>query len=122
MRRKENSRKANDECAIASVLEGGKCNVAMEKPVSMLTAAEKRVLALVSSAKTNKEIANTLGVSPATVKRHLENVLRKLDLRNRVEAAIYGLIANGCPHGSDSGCPLELWRKARDGVETKWAI
>jgi DNA-binding CsgD family transcriptional regulator len=122
MRRKENSRKANDECAIASALEREKSNVAMEKPAPMLTAAEKRVLALVSSAKTNKEIANTLGVSPATVKRHLENVLRKLDLRNRVEAAIYGLIANGCPHGSHSGCPLELWRKARDGAESKWAI
>ena len=87
-----------------------------------LTAAEKRVLALVSSAKTNKEIALALGISPATVKRHLENVLRKLELKNRVEAAIYGLAANGCPSGSSSACPLELWRKARDDADAKWAI
>jgi DNA-binding CsgD family transcriptional regulator len=87
-----------------------------------LTAAEKRVLALVSSAKTNKEIAFALGISPATVKRHLENVLRKLALKNRVEAAIYGLIVNGCPSGSNSACPLELWRKAKHDAAAKWAI
>ena len=49
-----------------------------------LTAAEMRVLNLISRAKTNKEIAADLGISPATVKRHLENVLRKLHLKNRV--------------------------------------
>ncbi len=87
-----------------------------------LTRAEKRVLALVSAAKTNKEIAVALGISPATVKRHLENVLRKLALKNRVEAAIYGLFAEGCPSGSSSACPLALWRKAKHDAETKWAI
>src|SRR5215510_6971723 len=89
---------------------------------SKLTAAEKRVLTLVSSGETNKEIAAALCISPATVKRHVENVLRKLALRNRVEAAIYGLIANGCPSGSSSHCPLELWRKANHEAERKWAI
>jgi DNA-binding CsgD family transcriptional regulator len=72
--------------------------------------AEKRVLNLVSQAKPNKEIAAILNISPATVKRHLENILRKLRLKNRVEAAIYGLITKGCPGGVDSQCPLELWR------------
>jgi DNA-binding NarL/FixJ family response regulator len=78
---------------------------------AQLTAAEKKVLALVSSGKTNKEIAFALCISPATVKRHMENVLRKLAVRNRVEAAIHGLIANGCPNGSRAACPLALWRK-----------
>lgn len=87
-----------------------------------LSAAEKRVLALVSFGKTNKEIAAALRISPATVKRHLENVLRKLAVRNRVEAAIYGLIANGCPSGSNSSCPLALWRKAKHDGEPKWAV
>jgi DNA-binding CsgD family transcriptional regulator len=77
-----------------------------------LTAAEKRVLNLVAQAKTNKEIAAALGISPATVKRHLENVLRKLHLKNRVEAAIYALIITGCPRGFDRQCPLELWHKS----------
>jgi DNA-binding CsgD family transcriptional regulator len=81
---------------------------------SKLTAGEKRVLTLLSFAKTNKEIACALGISPATVKRHLENVLRKLELRNRVEAAICGLIAGGCPCNSNPACPLAAWLKGRD--------
>ena len=71
-----------------------------------VTAAEQRVLSLVSRAKTNKEIAADLGISPATVKRHLEKILSKLGLRNRVEVAIYGLAANSCPHRAISGCAL----------------
>jgi len=63
---------------------------------NVLTAAEERVLRLVSYAHTNREIASTLGISPATVKRHLENILRKLRLRNRVEAAIYALSMLEC--------------------------
>jgi len=89
---------------------------------SKLTAAEKRVLTLVSAGETNKEIAAVLCISPGTVKRHLENVLRKLALRNRVEAAIYGLVANGCPNGSSSDCPLELWRQAKFDAEAKCAV
>jgi DNA-binding CsgD family transcriptional regulator len=77
-----------------------------------LTAAEKRVLRLISRAKTNKEIAADLNISPATVKRHLENVLRKLRLKNRVELAIYGLMMKGCPSGFDHRCPLQLWHRS----------
>ena len=43
-----------------------------------------------------------------------ENVLRKFELKNRVEAAIYGLIASGCPHDSNSACPLKLWQNGHD--------
>jgi len=71
-----------------------------------VSAAEQRVLSLVSRAWTNKEIAAALGLSPATVKRHIEKILTKLGLRNRVELAIYGVTANTCPHLSNSGCAL----------------
>jgi DNA-binding CsgD family transcriptional regulator len=77
-----------------------------------LTAAEMRVLNLISRAKTNKEIAADLGISPATVKRHLENVLRKLHLKNRVELAIFGLMMTGCPRGFDHQCPLQVWHQS----------
>jgi DNA-binding NarL/FixJ family response regulator len=80
---------------------------------SKLTAGEKRVLTLLSFAKTNKEIACTLGISPATVKRHVENLFRKLELSNRVEAAICGLIASGCPCDSNPACPLAAWLNGR---------
>jgi DNA-binding CsgD family transcriptional regulator len=85
---------------------------------SKLTGAENRVLARVTLAKTNKEIARDLGISPATVKRHLENVLSKLGLRNRVEAAIYGLAVNGCSGAMNSSCALRLWHKERDNGES----
>ena len=75
-----------------------------------ITAAEERVLRLVSQSKTNREIASVLKISPATVKRHVENILRKLRLRNRVEAAIYGLTLGGCPARGHAQCPLEKWR------------
>ena len=84
------------------------------RPAPKITAAEQRVLSLVCKAKTNKEIAAVLGISPATVKRHLEKILSKLGLRNRVEVAIYGLAADSCPHHSTSGCALRKFE--RDGA------
>ena len=78
-----------------------------------LTVKENQVLTLVTRAKTNKEIARVLGISPDTVKRHMENLLQKLKLRNRVEAAVYGLLVEGCSARDSSTCRLELWRKTR---------
>jgi DNA-binding CsgD family transcriptional regulator len=94
---------------------------AATRPATPLTAAEKRVLALVSLAKTNKEIARALGISPSTVKRHLENVLKKLHLKNRIELAIYGLSIAGCPQGSPSGCPLQAWHIEKAKTARLWA-
>jgi DNA-binding CsgD family transcriptional regulator len=79
-----------------------------------LTAAEARVLRLVSESKTNREIASSLGISPATVKRHLENILRKLHLRNRIEAAIYNLSLSDCTAHDDGNCPLAVWRRRHE--------
>ena len=56
-----------------------------------LTAREKEVLGLVAGGATNKEIAAALGISPSTVKNHLQNILEKLHLENRVQAAAYAL-------------------------------
>lgn len=94
----------------------------MKNHTSKLTAAEKKVLDLVSLARTNKEIAAILGISPSTVKRHVENVLRKLHLKNRVEAAIYGLTIDGCSAGGIGNCPLAIWRKERDADAGKWPM
>jgi DNA-binding NarL/FixJ family response regulator len=56
-----------------------------------LSAREQEVLQLLSKGTSNKEIAATLGVSPNTVKNHLKNILEKLHLENRVQAAAYAL-------------------------------
>lgn len=86
-----------------------------------LTAAEERVLRLIARCKTNREIASDLGISPATVKRHVENILKKLRLRSRIEAAIYSLTLDGCPALGRRRCPLELWRQKLENGGSNWA-
>jgi DNA-binding NarL/FixJ family response regulator len=54
-----------------------------------LTLREEEVLALVAQRCTNKEIAQQLTISEYTVKNHLSNILSKLHLRSRAEAARY---------------------------------
>jgi DNA-binding CsgD family transcriptional regulator len=45
------------------------------------------VLAWVARGKTNREIAETLWITPATVRKHLENIYAKLGVRTRTAAA-----------------------------------
>jgi two-component system, NarL family, response regulator DevR len=53
-----------------------------------LSPREVEVLAEVRHARTNREIAQRLGVSTTTVNKHVHQILRKLGVRNRAEAAI----------------------------------
>jgi DNA-binding CsgD family transcriptional regulator/tetratricopeptide (TPR) repeat protein len=52
-----------------------------------LTAREREVLGLVAQGRTNAQIAETLFISPKTATVHVSNILGKLGVRNRVEAA-----------------------------------
>jgi DNA-binding NarL/FixJ family response regulator len=54
-----------------------------------LTARETQVIQLVAEGKTNKAIANALGVSEKTVARHVSNIFTKLDLTSRAAATAY---------------------------------
>ena len=56
-----------------------------------LSQREKEVLDLVARGKSNKEIAVTLAIAENTVKNHLRNILEKLHLENRVQAATFAL-------------------------------
>ena len=53
----------------------------------VLSARELQVLTAIRTGRTNREIAGALGISPCTVNRHVENILRKLPARNRAQAA-----------------------------------
>jgi two-component system nitrate/nitrite response regulator NarL len=56
-----------------------------------LSQREKEVLELVAKGMSNKEIAATLAITSNTVKNHLKNILEKLHLENRVQAATFAL-------------------------------
>jgi two-component system, NarL family, response regulator LiaR len=64
---------------------------AAEAPVEQLTEREMDVLRLIAKGKSNKEIADTLIISEKTVKTHVSNILSKLHLADRTQAAIYAL-------------------------------
>jgi NarL family two-component system response regulator LiaR len=54
-----------------------------------LTPRELEVLALIAQGQSNREIARTLSISEKTVKTHVGNILSKLQLSDRTQAAIY---------------------------------
>jgi len=62
-----------------------------DAPVEQLTEREMDVLRLIAKGKSNKEIADTLIISEKTVKTHVSNILSKLHLADRTQAAIYAL-------------------------------
>jgi DNA-binding CsgD family transcriptional regulator len=66
------------------------------KTLGLLTGQERRVVKLVVEGLTNKEIAATLHLSPFTARRHVENILRKLGLKNRVQAAVFAVRMENC--------------------------
>jgi two-component system response regulator DegU len=56
-----------------------------------LTFREREILECIVGGQSNKEIAATLMISEKTVKNHVSNILRKLELADRTQAAIYAL-------------------------------
>lgn len=57
--------------------------------LEVLSAQERRVVALVAEGKTNKEIGRELGLSDKTVKNYLSNAMEKLNLTRRSQAAAF---------------------------------
>ena len=59
-----------------------------------LTPRERETLAWLAQGASNKQIARTLDVAESTIKVHVQNILRKLNLHSRVQAAVYA-VENG---------------------------
>ena len=68
-----------DEGSDASIEEG---------PLDELTVRERQILELLATGRSNKEIARSLELAEKTVKHYVTNILEKLQVRNRVEAAV----------------------------------
>lgn len=56
-----------------------------------LTPREKEILACLARGESNKVIARTLDVAESTVKIHVQNILKKLNLSSRVQAAVFAV-------------------------------
>jgi len=62
-----------------------------DEQVEPLTNREQQILALLAKGLTNQSIANQLVLSELTVRTHVSNILAKLNLENRTQAALYAL-------------------------------
>ena len=56
-----------------------------------LSDRELEVLKLIANGKDNAQIAAELVISPKTVKNHISNILMKLQIQNRIQAAVYAV-------------------------------
>ncbi|MEO7246102.1 MAG: response regulator [Rubrivivax sp.] len=58
-------------------------------PIHSLSPREREILAHIARGASNKEMARDLGIAEATVKIHVQHILRKLNLSSRLQAAVY---------------------------------
>jgi DNA-binding CsgD family transcriptional regulator/predicted negative regulator of RcsB-dependent stress response len=89
------SREADEAAALVRRL-GGRARTG-PKGVGLLSRREAEVLQLVGEGLSNAEIAARLYISTKTAGNHVSNVLSKLGLRNRSEAAAYAIRSRGQP-------------------------
>ena len=64
-------------------------NKPSESKNSVLTLRQSEVLAMVAVGATNEEIADKLCISPHTVKTHLYRIFKKINVPNRIQAALW---------------------------------
>lgn len=64
-------------------------NTADNNPSFELTGREMEILRLIADGKSNQKIASELVISPNTVKGHVSNILSKLQVKDRTQAAVF---------------------------------
>ena len=74
---------------LASVMLAALTRERAHDPLQELTAREREILSLIGTGRTNREIGDALGLTEKTIKHHVTNILQKLQVRSRVEAALY---------------------------------
>ena len=95
----------------SSLIEGGSANRASTwsdqpatvEPWSGLTRRQRDVLALISQGKSNKLIADALSMSESTVKAHVKQIIKRLNVANRTQAALVATGRGMFPHQPYAG-------------------
>ena len=78
---------------LAKVVKGDTMESGQRSRFSSLTPREFEILHHLAEGRSNKAIARELGITDGTVKLHVRSILRKLDVRSRVEAAVIAVEA-----------------------------
>ena len=84
---------------LAQILQSGPKGSVKGDLVASLTEREREVLDHVARGESNKVIAKALGISHNTVKLHVRHIMDKLNLRSRVEAAVFAFEYRSSPDG-----------------------
>jgi DNA-binding NarL/FixJ family response regulator len=78
-----------DPLLIPQTPVNGTSHISSSSPFSRLSPQEEKVLAFLRLGESNKQIASRLAISPYTVGKHVQSILRKLGVVNRTQAAAY---------------------------------
>ncbi|WP_018151844.1 response regulator [Leeia oryzae] len=90
---------------VAQFQHGQQPGPATVSELDKLTPREREILSFLAKGGSNKEIARELDLAESTVKIHVQNILKKLNLSSRVQAAVFA-VEHGMPSDSDkSGQP-----------------
>lgn len=73
---------------MTSISQDERTPVAVSQPMDELTERERAILELIADGKSNKEIGQQLFLTEKTIKHYVTNILQKLRVRNRVQAAL----------------------------------
>ncbi|MEJ2236621.1 MAG: response regulator transcription factor, partial [Syntrophobacterales bacterium] len=77
------------ELMIKFILEGTDEDLSSRRAKEILTSRQTEILAQVAVGASNDEIAERLCLSPHTVKTHLYNIFKKINVTNRLQAALW---------------------------------
>ncbi|HOF30569.1 MAG TPA: response regulator [Burkholderiaceae bacterium] len=91
---------------LAQILQSGPKVSVMGDLVASLTEREREVLDHVARGQSNKVIAQALDISHNTVKLHVRHIMDKLNLRSRVEAAVFAYEYRHSPDGTKAADAL----------------
>jgi len=76
---------------LVAQLQGGAVKAEAQTDLDKLTPREREILGCLARGESNKAIARELDVAESTVKIHVQNILKKLNLSSRVQAAVFAV-------------------------------
>jgi LuxR family transcriptional regulator, positive regulator of biofilm formation len=79
------------EILTRAILDSNEREEILKTEPSLLTAREIEILTLIAAGTKNEQIADQLCISPHTVRTHIYNIFKKIDVPNRLQAALWAV-------------------------------